>query len=430
MTKHKLSALFLSCMVAATLTTTTAIVKAADDTTQVDTVTSASTTTDSSTTESDSITTTAEELADGIYTADFNILKETEDSTSMASNYFASTGATLTVKNGSYTLRVAYTNSMIQNLRQMVNGKEVALTETQDGDSKYVELTFSSINEAALLAMEINTGTSYGVMSHVVRIVVDADSVQAAKTLSVTKVALNKKTATAIVGDKLTLTTTVSPSNATDSSIIWSTSDKSVATVSKKGVVTMKGAGTVTITATAADGSGKKASCKITVKYGITYVLNGGTNNTKNPAAYLNEKVSLKAPTKKGYTFAGWFTDKACTKSISSIKASSKKNVTVYAKWTKVSVKTSSLSSLTSKKSSNLTVAISSVSGAKGYQIVYSTSSTFASSKSTSTTSTSKTITGLNSGKTYYVKVRAYKTDSTGAKVYGSYSTVKKVTVK
>ena len=35
----------------------------------------------------------------------------------------------------------------------------------------------------------------------------------------------------------------------------------------------------------------------------------------------------------------------------------------------------------------------------------------------------------LKKGKTYYVRVRAYKKDSTGRKVYGKYSTVKKIKI-
>ena len=38
-------------------------------------------------------------------------------------------------------------------------------------------------------------------------------------------------------------------------------------------------------------------------------------------------------------------------------------------------------------------------------------------------------VSKLSKGKTYYVKVRAYKKDSTGAKVYGSFSSVKKVKI-
>lgn len=75
-----------------------------------------------------------------------------------------------------------------------------------------------------------------------------------------------------------------------------------------KGKVKGKKYGRVTITAKAKDGSGVKATCKLTVGYGITYKLNKGKNNSKNPAAYYNEKVKLQNPSRKGYAFKGWYT--------------------------------------------------------------------------------------------------------------------------
>lgn len=44
------------------------------------------------------------------------------------------------------------------------------------------------------------------------------------------------------------------------------------------------------------------------VSYSITYNLNGGTNNNSNPSTYdVLYGVSLKAPTRTGYTFTGWY---------------------------------------------------------------------------------------------------------------------------
>ena len=83
--------------------------------------------------------------------------------------------------------------------------------------------------------------------------------------VKVTKVTLNKTTATLAPKETLTLKATVTPTNATNKAVTWSTSDKNVATVSSSGKVTAKAAGTVTITCRAKDGSGKKATCKITV---------------------------------------------------------------------------------------------------------------------------------------------------------------------
>lgn len=70
-------------------------------------------------------------------------------------------------------------------------------------------------------------------------------------------------------GQTARLSATVSPSNATNKSINWSSSNSNVATVNN-GVVTAVGNGSATITATAADGSGKKASCSITVNIPTT----------------------------------------------------------------------------------------------------------------------------------------------------------------
>lgn len=70
-------------------------------------------------------------------------------------------------------------------------------------------------------------------------------------------------------GQTARLSATVSPSNATNKSINWSSSNSNVATVSN-GVVTAVGNGNATITATAADGSGKRTSCSVTVNIPTT----------------------------------------------------------------------------------------------------------------------------------------------------------------
>lgn len=79
----------------------------------------------------------------------------------------------------------------------------------------------------------------------------------------VTGVTLDKQTDSIEVGETTTLTETVTPSNATDKSVSWSTSNSSVATVSG-GVVTGVSAGTARITVTTTDG-GYTAYCDVTV---------------------------------------------------------------------------------------------------------------------------------------------------------------------
>ena len=69
-----------------------------------------------------------------------------------------------------------------------------------------------------------------------------------------------------VVGDTKTVTTTVTPTTASNTAVEWSSSDDNVATISSRGVITAKGKGTCTITCTAADGYGTKTSFTITVK--------------------------------------------------------------------------------------------------------------------------------------------------------------------
>ena len=81
----------------------------------------------------------------------------------------------------------------------------------------------------------------------------------------VSQITLNKAEASIPVGNSETLTATVAPENAANKALTWASSDEDVATVAPDGTVTAVKAGAATITATAADGSGKSAVCKVTV---------------------------------------------------------------------------------------------------------------------------------------------------------------------
>ena len=70
--------------------------------------------------------------------------------------------------------------------------------------------------------------------------------------------------------------------------------------------------------------------------YTISYELNGGTNASGNPTSYKegNDKIALKNATKKGYTFAGWYTESAFKNKLTEIPANATVNYTLHAKWT------------------------------------------------------------------------------------------------
>ena len=80
-----------------------------------------------------------------------------------------------------------------------------------------------------------------------------------------TSVTLNQTSASLYPGETVQLTATVLPSNATNKAVTWRSSNTAVATVDSNGKVTAKATGTATITVTTADGSGKTATCAITV---------------------------------------------------------------------------------------------------------------------------------------------------------------------
>ena len=97
------------------------------------------------------------------------------------------------------------------------------------------------------------------------------------ETVPVSQITLNKAETSISVGNSETLTATVAPENAANKALKWASSDEDVATVAPDGTVTAVKAGAATITATAADGSGKSAVCKVTVTGDTTPSQPGGS---------------------------------------------------------------------------------------------------------------------------------------------------------
>ena len=134
----------------------------------------------------------------------------------------------------------------------------------------------------------------------------------------------------------------------------------------------------------------------------------------------------------KNYSFNGWYTQKS-----GGIKVDSSTilnaGTTLFAQWTKID-KPSQVKalSLKSKQVRQLAVSFQKIAGAKGYEIACSTNKKFPSSSTKKTISNSPNITlkKLKSGKKYYVRVRAYKEDSTSKKIYGVYSKAMSIKVK
>ena len=164
--------------------------------------------------------------------------------------------------------------------------------------------------------------------------------------------------------------------------------------------------------------------------YKVTYLLKGGKFTRTAVSEYDGTiTIRLAQPVRKGYTFEGWYTDSAYENEASVISKGSTGDKKFYAKWAKV--KKPSRPSIASVKNSGekkMTVKLKKkVSGAAGYEMIYATNLKMTKNKKTVRfTGKSKTVKNLKKGKTYYVKVRAYKVDSTGNRVYGSYTVLPK----
>ena len=130
------------------------------------------------------------------------------------------------------------------------------------------------------------------------------------KSVPVASVSLNESNLSLYTGKTATLTATVTPENATNKNVTWSSDKPAVATV-EGGTVTARGAGEATITVTTEDGE-KTATCTVTVtrpyippanpNYRITLeATQGGTVTADPTAAKAGTTVTLTPVPDRGY---------------------------------------------------------------------------------------------------------------------------------
>ncbi len=229
-------------------------------------------------------------------------------------------------------------------------------------------------------------------------------------------ITLDKTSASLKKGDSLTLTATISPKNATDKTITWSSSNTSVATVSG-GVVTAKEAGTAIITAKTYNG--KTATCTVTV-VAPAELKNSSTVSATSVAA--NTEVTMNGKASGGtepYKFAYYYkksTDSTWTKAYETASGSAyTKNTSVTFKPTtagtynvKINVKDNNGTGTLAAKEFTLTV-----------KAALKNSSTI--SATNVTANTEVTLNGKASGGTSPYKFAYYykkSTDSSYTKAY------------
>ena len=123
------------------------------------------------------------------------------------------------------------------------------------------------------------------------RVIEKTFKVTVVKPVKISGITLNRTNPSLFVGKTFQLKAAITPSDATNRTLEWTSSDPSVAEVSSTGLITAKEKGTATITCKAKDGSGVQTSCKVTVKVPVS----GIALNRANPSLFVGKTFQLKA---------------------------------------------------------------------------------------------------------------------------------------
>ena len=161
----------------------------------------------------------------------------------------------------------------------------VATVKPDDATKKTI--TWRTSN--AQVAIVDENGTVTAIKEGTATITAEADDKKAScvvtvqkKFIAVTSITLNKTELAIIKGNTETLTATVNPTDATDKTVIWSSSDTAIATVDANGKVTAVDGGSATITAKAGD---EQATCQVTVSVPVESVTLNKTELLLNKGA-------------------------------------------------------------------------------------------------------------------------------------------------
>ncbi len=178
------------------------------------------------------------------------------------------------------------------------NGETLQLTATvspSNATNKVVTWSSSNTSVATVSSSGLVTAKSRGTAT-ITATTTDGSNLSASCSVTVNQLAtgmtLNKTQATLVDGTTLQLTATVSPSNANNKTVTWSTSNSNVATVSSSGQVTAQNPGTTTITVATTDGSNLSATCQVTV---TAQVATGISLNKTSASIVVDKTLQLNA---------------------------------------------------------------------------------------------------------------------------------------
>lgn len=164
-------------------------------------------------------------------------------------------------------------------LNKGANDTLIATITPEDASEK--TLTWTSSDESVATVDENGKVTAIGVGTATITVSCNGKTATCKVTvvIPVEKVELNKNSLTLNVGNEEALIATITPENATDKTLTWTSSNEKVATVDNNGKVIAIGVGTTTITVSC---NGQTATCKVEVKSPIISVSLNETSKTLN----------------------------------------------------------------------------------------------------------------------------------------------------
>ena len=156
-----------------------------------------------------------------------------------------------------------------------------------------------SSNHTDIASVDENTGviTAHKVGDAIITATAtDGSEISASTTIHVTPLKVSnidiEKEIKLLRTTSTTLAATITPELADDKTLSWVSEDESIATVTQEGVVRGVNVGTTNITATAMDGSGVSATCKVTVNP-VTINLSTNTINLQKGSEYVEQTATI-----------------------------------------------------------------------------------------------------------------------------------------
>lgn len=167
-------------------------------------------------------------------------------------------------------------------------------TRIEPSDATDQSVVWTSANPSIATVDKDGKVTAVGPGSTTIRVQTNSGAKYDTCTIEVRRLAqsitLNRSEAKVSRGKKLTLLATVLPADTTDKTVTWSTSDKSIATVSDKGVVTGIKVSKDPVIITATTSNGKSAECYVTVTEPVT----GVKVSPKKKTVYVGNSFTIK----------------------------------------------------------------------------------------------------------------------------------------